>query len=443
MNARVSDRENVHGEQVGITRSSLAAVVVNAGGSGIRLVVQIVLARALGTGDYGRFVLGRSWGELLSRFPNAGYEAAAVKELPRYQRSDEAALHLGFVRAAWTTTSVLGLLLTGVAGLTYVTIVGEVDRAIVVGIFLTAPLALTMLGRSVLQGRYRFVSGSMLVEVVQPVAFGFVIGWLWLADHLTAVSAVAAWVATMVLAAAMGAVLIRRSRPAGFEDIEPVRDERSWRPTRAAMFASRLAFIVLDSADVLIVGALLSRADVAAYAIATRVAVLGRIIVSGVQSVAAAHLAEAAAASDWSASQRIVDRSLRVCALPSVALTALTALFAGLVVDVFGEGYGAAVTLLRILLIGNLINSVTGPSGYVVSLSGLEGIYAVVMWTAAGATIVFVPLGCVICGAAGAAWAVTFVITGWNVALLVIARRRLGIRCWIRPATFTRRVTTP
>ena len=102
----------------------------------------------------------------------------------------------------------------------------------------------------------------------------------------------------------------------------------------------------------------------------------------------------------------------------------------------FGAEYDAAVDLFRILLIGNLVNSVTGPSGYVVSLSGLERIYARVMWAAAAATLVGVTACAAWFGAAGAAWAVTVVMTAWNVALLVIARQRLGVRCWVRPATF-------
>ncbi len=421
-----------------LARNSIVAVAVNVGGSAMRLLLQIVLARHLGVTDYGRFVLGRSWGELLARLPNRGYEATAVKEMPRYELIGQPALFRGFVQTAWRVTFGGAAALSVVALVSYTLATDRPDRTIQLGLVLVAPLALTWLARSLLQGHHRFVAGSAIIELLQPLGFSVAVGVLWMLDRLTAAAALMAWIATMAVAAGIGQLALRRGYSPTTRTAEPELDIEGWRRIRRPLYASHLALVVLDNADILIVGALLDRADVATYAVATRLAVLGRIIVAGVQSVAASHLAEAATTQDWSETQRIVDRSLRVCAVPSLALTAAAALLAEPVVALFGDGYDPAVTLLRILLIGNFVNSITGPSGYVVSLSGLERLYAHVMWTAALATLVLVSLGALTHGAAGAAWAVTAVTTSWNVALLVIARQRLDVRCWVRPATFGR-----
>ena len=417
-------------------RTSIAAVVVNVGGSSMRLVLQIVLARSLGANDYGRFVLGRSWGELLGRFPNRGYEATAVKELPRYERIGRPDLFRGFVRTAWRVTASGAVALAIVSVAAYGLAADEPDHAILLGLALTAPMALAWLTRSLLQGHHRFVIGSSLLELLQPLLFGATVAVLWATDRLTALTALATWIATMGVVAAVGHLVLRRGYSTELATAAPTEDREGWQAIRRPLFASQLALVVLDNADILIVGALLTRPQVAAYAVATRLAVLGRIIVAGVQSVAASHLAEAATTQDWRETQRIVDRSLRVCALPTVAITIVAAVLADPLVAVFGAEYDAAVDLFRILLIGNLVNSVTGPSGYVVSLSGLERIYARVMWAAATATLVGVTACAAWAGAAGAAWAVTVVTIAWNLALLVIARQRLGVRCWVRPATF-------
>lgn len=417
-------------------RASIAAVVVNVGGSAMRLVLQIVLARSLGATDYGRFVLGRSWGELLGRFPNRGYEATAVKELPRYERVGRPDLFRGFVRTSWRVTASGAAALAIVSVAVYAVASDSPDHAILLGLALTAPMALAWLARSMLQGHHRFVVGSSLIELLQPLLFGASIAVLWAVDRLTALTALTTWIVTMGIVAAVGHLVMRHGYSAELAAAPAAYDRSGWQTIRRPLYASQLALVVLDNADILIVGALLSRGQVAAYAVATRLAVLGRIIVAGVQSVAASHLAEAASTQDWRETQRIVDRSLRVCALPTVAITIAAAVLAEPLVAVFGAEYDTAVVLLRILLIGNLVNSVTGPSGYVVSLSGLERIYARVMWAAAAATLLGVTVCAAWFGAAGAAWAVTSIMVAWNLALLVIARQRLGVRCWVRPATF-------
>jgi O-antigen/teichoic acid export membrane protein len=417
-------------------RSSIAAVVVNMAGSGLRLVLQVVLARSLGVSGYGRFVLGRSWGELGARFPNQGWELTAVKELPAYARAGDNSHFRGFLRASWRSTAWAGLVLTGIAVAAYTSIAGRPDHAIVVGLLLATPLALTYLGRAFLQGHHRYVTGSMLVELFQPLVFGAVVAVLWATDHLTVVSALWTWIATMALAALVSRVVLRRGLGDAITSATPVEDRERWRSARLPLYASHLAIVVLDYADILIVGAVLEPADVGTYAVATRIVVLGRLVVTGVQSAAASHLAAAASTRDWDETQRIVDRSLRVCALPSVIITAVAALLAGRIVELFGDGYGGAATVLRILLIGNLVNSITGPSAAVVSLSGLEVVYARIMWAAAAAALVAVSASTAAFGVAGAAWAATAVMVAWNIALLVVARRRLGVRCWVRPTTF-------
>ncbi len=419
-----------------LARSSVIAVAVNIGGSAVRLLLQIVLARHLGATGYGRFVLGRSWGELLAKFPNLGYEWTAVKELPGYDRPGQHGLFRGYVRTAWRVTIVgaIGLALLSLA--VYTVIVERPDSAIQLGVLLTAPLALAWLARGLLQGHHRFVTGSALIELLQPVAFALAVVALWIADRLTVVTSLVAWIATMSLAALAGQVLLRAGYSPELNRATPEFDRPRWRRTRRPLYVSYLAFVVLDNAGVLVVGALLERADVATFAVASRIAVLGTVIIAGVQSVASSHLAEAAATSNWAETQHIVDRSLRVCAIPSVLITIGAAVLAEPLVAMFGDDYGGAVTILRILLIGNLVNSITGPSGYVVSMSGLERSYARVMWSAAIATLVLVVVGTLIFGAAGAAWAVTAVTIAWNLALVLLAKRRLDVRCWVRAATF-------
>ncbi len=421
-----------------VERSSLLSLVANLSGAALRMLLQIFLARKLSAIAFGQFVLGRSWGEVLAKLPNRGYQIGAPRELPRYERSGDHGLRLGYLRAALLDTSILAGLLSAAAIFIYILVMDRPDRSIVVGLLLVMPLAAAMVSRALLQGSHRYEVGSIFTEIVQPVVFGLVVLTLTSVGRLTAATALIAWIGAFAFVAAGQQVFLYRGLPHSVRVAQAQYDRRSWRKTDRPLYVSFIAGIVLEQGDLVIAGALLSRPDLAAYAIAGRLAVLGRMVNAGVQPVTSSHLSAAAATSDWAESQRIVDRSLRLAAPPSFVLAAIAFVFAEPLVGLFGSGYEDAVLLLRIFLIGNVADALTGPSMWLVSMSGLEQIYSRVMVGFAVVLVLATPIGLVLGGAVGGAWSAALVTVGWNVTLVLIARRRLGVRCYVRFDTFRR-----
>ena len=118
--------------------------------------------------------------------------------------------------------------------------------------------------------------------------------------------------------------------------------------------------------------------------------------------------------------------------LPAVAVLML---WPGPILGVFGQEFRAADGALRILLIGQLVNVVTGPVGSILIMTGRE------RWSfaySAAATILAVILALVLTprfGITGAAWTSALTICFRNICALVIATRTIGLRLWPKPSS--------
>jgi O-antigen/teichoic acid export membrane protein len=137
------------------------------------------------------------------------------------------------------------------------------------------------------------------------------------------------------------------------------------------------------------------------------------------------------ATGDQAALQRLLVRaSQAICA---VSLVAVAAVFLADVwaLGLFGPGFVAGASFLRVLLWGQLVAAITGPVGFVLSMTGHERVLAKVVATTTvlglGAHAVAIPLW----GASGAAWVTGGARALSNLALAWAVWRTLRLR--VRP----------
>lgn len=432
--------ERVGGRRLGMTGAAVGSLATSLGGTGTRFVIQLLLARWLGATGFGLFVVGRRWGEMLSKIPDLGYQLASVKVLPDAAEHEDWATFRGFLRRATIETTAWSVVLTLVVAGGYVLLATAPETTVVAGIVLTVPLALNSLSRSYMQAVDQFVLGTAAQHLAQPVLFAVMFGACWLVIDLGPVSTLWVYIASMVGTLLLYLWLLRTAMPRRVTQVPPDETRASeWRRLGLRMYPGQIAIAVLNLADVLVAGAFVGAADAALYAVASRVAILGRIVNSGLESVVSPRIAAAHAAGRPQDIQAVVDSTIRISSLPTLGFAGLAALFAGPVLSIFGAEFVDATPVLWILLVGNVSNALTGPSGYVVSLTDQEKRYSAVMSVHATALVVLSILLAQVAGIIGIAVAVSAVTVSWNLALVVMARRSLGVRCYPHAGMLRRR----
>jgi O-antigen/teichoic acid export membrane protein len=125
--------------------------------------------------------------------------------------------------------------------------------------------------------------------------------------------------------------------------------------------------------------------------------------------------------------ERTTERIAWAGLLVSAPVCLGLALFPDLFLGLFGAGFKSGSTALTIVALGQLANAAAGPSGTVLIMTGHE--ISAVKAVGAGAlvnlvlAVILVP----IVGVTGSAIAFAASLVLWNVALVLIARRRLGV----------------
>jgi O-antigen/teichoic acid export membrane protein len=398
-------------------------------GTATRFLVQILLISWLGTASYGAFVVARGWGEMLAKLPDRGYALGSVRFIPRYQAGSHWGHYRGLLIRAIRGTLLVSTALAAIA----IAVVGVLggDRELMAGLSLAVAISLAAILRATLQGSHAYLPAVTLMELGQPslMAVGFLV--LHQVDSLTVVSALLMVLASWFAVSGMEALLLKRRTPRAVSEATAEFDTEAWTRSTRPLFIAQLGIGVINISDVLVVGATVGKLEAGVYAIATRIAAIGRMANAAVESLVSPQIAAAAHEGQTGIPkiQAIIDRAIRISIGPSFAFAIFAALAAGPVLGLLGKDFASGETVLMILVLGNLADAVSGPSGHVVSLVGSERNYAVIMVASAAALVALsIPAGLMF-GIVGVAVVRTAISFSWNAALFVVARRSLGLWC--------------
>jgi O-antigen/teichoic acid export membrane protein len=113
--------------------------------------------------------------------------------------------------------------------------------------------------------------------------------------------------------------------------------------------------------------------------------------------------------------------------LVSVPVCAVLAIVPGFFLGIFGPGFRVGSTALTIVALSQLVNAATGPAGNVLIMTGHQLAAVRAIGVAALVNLLLAILLVPPLGVTGGAIAFSVSLVLWNVALVVVARRRLGI----------------
>jgi len=251
---------------------------------------------------------------------------------------------------------------------------------------------------------------------------------LWMAQASTDLSTVLiVTLGALLVSVVSGGLLLARhygrTQPARGVDLKPVLAKSM------PLFVVSIAIPGLAEAHVWLLGALSSKAEVALYGSAYRVAKLFVIPLLIVNSVIPPMVAQLMAQNRTGDVERILRATAFMAGLPTIVALAIV-IFAGpgILTLIFGEYYAGAATPLLILALGQSINVLTGSPGILLSMSDHQ---STVMKAAVVAGTIGLLASAVLVepfGATGVAVGVALGLAAHKGAMWAYCRYRLGIR---------------
>lgn len=418
-----------------LLRGAVAFFAIQLAGTALNFGLHVVLARQLGAEKYGRYAYVLNWMLVLLVPAKLGLDLAALRFVPFHAGRSEWGLLRGFLRLSWQV--VLGAsVVVSVVAIAAAELLGlgpeTVPRATTV--YLAAAMvpvhALAMLWSSVLRGLKRVTQSQAPLSVVYPLAtIVGVVAWDIATDaDVDATAAMGITFGASLLSLGLTAWSLRSALPIKLAR-EPVAFHvPAWSRVAGFMLLMTLLQTSVSKAGVLIVGTFSSVKEAGFYAAADRLSNLMQFGLLAVNSWAAPLIAELHGRQEHRDLQRMVRMATRVVVTVSLPMASVLVVGGKHLLGLFGNEFVGAYGVLVVLTGGLMVAAVTGPAGFLMTMTGNEREAAWVEGMTAGLnvglTLVLVPT----VGILGAAIAAATATAARNLWMVVLVRRRLDLR---------------
>lgn len=415
----------LHGAAAGI----LAVKVV---GTGLAFLAQLVLARRLGAEGLGAYALALAMLNALLVFSRMGFDISSLRIASLlHDDDDRAGLH-GFLRvglrlpaaaAALLAAGVLAVVGLGFDG-------GPVRSSLLVAAGALVPWTVVLVDQGQLRALGRRVAAFVPGEVVRPglLLAGILVAGPALAGAADAPRAVGIHVGALLAAVVVSRALLHRTVPGTVRATEPAYRVPAWVRTSVGLGVVTGLTALLGQVDTLIVGSVLPTGDVGLFSVSRRLAALLGFGLLAVNAAVAPGFARLYRAGRTGELADLTRRSALLATLATLPPVLLFLVAGRWVLGWFGPEFPPAYPLLLVFSVGQLVNAACGPVALLLSLTGHARETAAVL--AFG--LVTLGAGCLLgasrFGVVGAAAVSATVMAGWNLAMVVVARSRLGIR---------------
>lgn len=414
-----------------LRRGGSTSFVLQSSGIALQYGIQVLFARALGVEQFGTFTYALTWSRLAGSVCHLGGASSSLRLLPEYSVQERWSLAAGVLRRFRQVAFVVGALVAAAASAIILGVSGRSTGtvALVIALALVPVSSLIELQQAMTRAYERIFRAFFPWLVLQPVLLIGAVAALYAAGRKPTVTEAllltgGSYLATIVVQAWW----LRRTVPAEVKAAPPAYATREWARVTLPIFGSNVVYVVFSRLDIVMVGLLRSPRDAGIYAVALRAGTVVNILETAMASSLAPRISRLYWSDRRAEVEEVVLRSVRLLFLPTLVLTIVLGVFARPILSVFGKGFSGGATVLAIIAVGQLVSVSSGAVGWLMNMTGQQNVTTVVYVIVGGITIagylVLIPW----LGIAGAAVANAGAVVLRNVALNVLARRRLGYR---------------
>lgn len=429
-------RQRVFGEHAATGRMAGVAFAIRTSSAAVVFGSQILLARVMGSVEYGNYIYVWTWLLLLGDIVHLGIPLTAQRQIPEYRHQNSLALLRGYLTGSRWVTFGLATLAAVLGALTIRALDDVIDARLVMPLYL-ACAALPFFALSfMLDGiarSYNWVALGLLPHsLLRPIVILVVIAGLagagipLNATTVMAATLVSVWITTLgqllLLNRRLARVLTASDRNCDYRTL--------FRIAIPLMIAWGF-YTLLTGTDVLVLQLFRPAHEVAHYYAAAKTLTLVTFVYFAVSSAAAHRFAAYHVAGDREGLADFVARTIRWIFWPSLAATAGILSLGWPMLSLFGSEFTAAYPVMFILAIGLLARAAIGPAESLLTMVGQHRACALAYAMAFAVALA----GCFLLaddfGGLGVAASTSAAFVAESMLLYLIAKRRLGLHLFI------------
>ncbi|HET9716930.1 MAG TPA: lipopolysaccharide biosynthesis protein [Pseudolabrys sp.] len=406
--------------------------LIRAGSALLALALQVLLARWMGSFEFGIYVYAWTWVLIIGAISDVGLSSAARRFIPEYTELKDFRRLRGFLAGSrWLGVAVATLV--AIASMSVVTLLApRLDDFVLVPLYL-ACLAVPIYGLVQVQGgiaqSYDWPNLALMPFYIwRQLLVTALVGAAWLfglptnAMTAMAIAVGSIWAVTLVQFALMQRRLSCKV-PAG----PKIYEARIWIGTSLPIFVVEAFYLALTYVDIIVLEHLRSPEDVAVYYAAARLLAIVAFVYFAIAGATTHRFSEYYVAGDRERLAAFFKDTVRWTFWPSLIACAGILVLGKPLLALFGPEFETGYGVMFILAIGMMARAAVGPAerllNMVVERKECASVYGIAFLINLALCVILVPQW----GIVGAAVAVSSAIIAESIMFCRLARRRLGL----------------
>jgi O-antigen/teichoic acid export membrane protein len=425
-----------HSDSSRAQRAAGTAFAIRVVSAALVYLTQVLLARWMGSFEFGIYVYVWTWVLLLGGMVDLGLGSAAQRFIPEYIGTRKLELLRGFLSGARWLVLALATVWAGAAALG-IWLFGSLVHSYEVVPLYIACFALPLFTLGNIQDGIARSYGWMRLALMPPYIIRSVLliaamgAAYWLKLPTDASTAMFAAVATTWLSV-LGQTLVMNRRLK--KTVEPGPKNyrvRGWLAVSVPIFMVDGFYLLLTYADVIVLQQYRSPDEVAVYYAAAKTLALVAFVHFSVAAAVAHKFTEYHISGNKEQLSAFLADSIRWTFWPSLAATIIILALGKPFLWLFGPQFVDGYYLMFILAIGPLARATIGPIERLLNMVGEQRACAVVYAAAFAANIALCVVLIPLFGVAGAAIAISGAMILESVLLFAVTRERLGLHVFV------------
>jgi len=410
--------------------------LVRVGSALLALVSQVLLARWMGSFEFGIYIYVWTWVLMIGAISDVGLSSAARRFIPEYTELKSFDRLRGFLAGSrWLAFAIAtGISIVGAVGVTLLK--PWLDNFTIIPLYLacvTIPIyGLVQVQAGIAQSYDWPNLAFMPFYIWRQLAMTLLMGLIWLVgaptDAVTAmiVAVVTTWAVTIGQLA-----LLNRRLKTKVPDGNKRHEARTWLATSLPIFVVEGFYLMLTYVDIIALEHFRSPHDVAVYYAGARLLAIVAFVYFAIAGATTHKFTAYHMAGDQQRLAAFFRETIRWTFWPSLLACALILAFGRPLLSLFGAGFEAGYDVMFILAVGMLARAAVGPAERLLNMLG-ERKQCVFVYAAAFAInfilcVVLIPR----IGIEGAAAATSSALVAESIMFYVVAKRRLGFHVFI------------
>lgn len=402
-------------------------------GMALSYALIVMISREYGAAVTGAYTLATIFVILFALIGRLGLDTALLRFVSEYSAQNRQDLvrdvYGKALRVIFSASFILSLVLLSCAEFIGRYIFQDPSLAVDIRIisFAVLPVALMLTHAEVLKAQKRNIEFSFLQTIALPlfsICALVVLQQVHRGSNAPAISyLIAAFISVML-------AFSRRTAIKGKTDTTGMRSEKKLSEilrVSLPMMASNILIFIMTWIDTIMIGVLRTESEVGVYSTALRIATLANITLFSVASVAASRFVEHYSRSDTPNFTKIVRISSFLNFWISFPIILIIAVAPARLMGLFGDEFEKGAPALLILAAGQFVNTVCGPSGMILQMTGRERLFQKLIAATILLNLLFDLLFIPPYGIIGAAVSSSLALFFWNVTSVIAVKKYHGV----------------